>query len=88
MRRQALRLAGGVLAGALLTAVGLTNLAGAPEPAILARCEHVEGNRIEPLEPGELLVMARPGPACPEGTACGVLLNPGDRLQCRCISRS
>ena len=90
-RRQALRLAGGGLAGALLAAAGLGKRAGAQGAPRFVNCQNGlfdEGERYPYLDLDDFEFHAPCGPAygCPEGKFCAAAINPGNHLVCRCIS--
>ena len=91
-RRQALRLAGGGLAGALLAAAGLGKRAGAHGP-MFAYCENglfIEGELLPYVEGQgtddfELHAPCGPAYGCHEGEICATALNPGNQIVCRCL---
>ena len=93
-RRRALRLAGGSLAAALLTAVVRGRQASAAE-VIVTNCINYgppphqggAGAQVTVVQPGELVVIAKTCGGCGrEGSFCAALLNPANELICRCLT--
>ena len=89
-RRQALRLAGRAIAGVLL-ASGLNRRAAAQgKRPRFVNCQNglfLEGERHDYLDANDREFHEPYGPAygCPEGKVCAALLNPGERIVCRCV---
>ena len=88
-RRQALRLAGGGLAGALLAAAGLGKRAGAQENGPeFTDCRSSGGPLITGIGTDEFRITKPCGPTggCPDGKVCAALVNPVGQILCRCLS--
>ena len=85
-RRQALRRAGGGLAGAQLAAAGLGNRAGAQGKPTFSNCHSGGGGIIGDQGEEEFESLPCGGNEdCPRDKVCVALLNPGNRIVCRCI---
>jgi hypothetical protein len=84
-RRRMLRLAGGGLGAAVLAALGRGSRTRAEQgsPVYFSNCQ--EEPDVNVVEPGELVVIAKPCGQCREGQLCVALVNPANQLVCRCI---
>ena len=88
-RRQALRLAGGGLAGALLAAAGVGNRAGAQEPPVIQNCRFAGGEGAQIINPGtddfRIGLPCGGDEDCPQGRFCTQLVTASGRVVCRCV---